>query len=261
MTATVAPAAVENAEKNVERNSVPKTDSGEDILNRINKTVDNYSLDNLKKNLSMTQISEMVPTMFTIMKGMLDKLNTQTEMLTSILNNKTIENTNLKNEISALKKEVIDLQYDKVKTQVRISKLPLHNRAIGGRETATQSYEIVADLIKEMGMRNPPEAFDCVRIPSKIPTHLPTMLVKFYFAADHANFFRNLPSLKGNAKYSVFVNQNFPQCLNDRLKILTEQAKQIRGATGDLTSVRYKNANLYLHTKPKNGGEWTKTAL
>ena len=98
MTATVAPAAVENAEKNVEQNSVPKTDSGEDILNRINKTVDNYSLDNLKKNLSMTQISEMVPTMFTIMKGMLDKLNTQTEMLTSLLNNKTVENSNLKNE-------------------------------------------------------------------------------------------------------------------------------------------------------------------
>ena len=106
----------------------------------------------------MTQISEMAPTMFTIMKDMLAKLNTQTEMLTSLLNNKTIENTNLKNEISALKKEVIDLQYDKVKTQVRISKLPLHNRAIRGRETATQSYEVVADLIKEMGMPTLPEA-------------------------------------------------------------------------------------------------------
>ena len=252
---------------NAEQNAEPKvehpvdSDSGKEILDRINKTVEEHSLDSLKKNLNMTQISEIMPSMFKIMKDMLVKLNTQTEMLTSLLNNKTIENTNLKNEISALKKEVIDLQYDKVKTQVRISKLPLHNRAIGGRETATQSYEIVADLIKEMGMWNPPEAFDCVRIPSKIPTHLPTMLVKFYFAADHANFFRNLPSLKGNAKYSVFVNQNFPQCLNDRLKVLTDQAKQIRGATGDLTSVRYKNANLYLHTKPKNGGEWTQTAL
>ena len=237
------------------------SDSGKEILDRINKAVVEHSLDNLKKNLNMTQISEMMPTMFTIMKDMLAKLNTQTQMLTALLNNKNVENTNLKNEISALKKEVIDLQHDKVKTQVRISKLPLHNRAIRGRETAIQSYEVVADLIKEMDMPNPPEAFDCVRIPSKIPTHLPTMLVKFYFAADHANFFRNLPSLKGKAKYSVFVNQNFPQGLTERLKVLTDQAKQIRAATGDLTSIRYKNANLHLHTKPKIGGEWTQTAI
>ena len=56
---------------NAEQNAEPKvvfpvdSDSGKEILDRINKTVEEHSLDSLKKNLNMTQISEIMPSMFT----------------------------------------------------------------------------------------------------------------------------------------------------------------------------------------------------
>ena len=235
---------------------ISDADLSAEITKTITKTVEDYNLANIKKNLSMTQVSEMIPTIFLLLKDILTKINSQSDALNSV-----IKNVELEKEVSGLKKEIIDLQYDKVKNQVRVSGLNLHQNANNGRENQNQSYEVVDKLITDMAIEESPTSYECWRIPPKPnSTNLPTMLISFYYASDHASFFRSLKNLKGNRDYWIHVNQNFPQSLSARLNVLTTQAKSIRSTTDKLTSIRYKKSNLELHTKDKGtGGTWTLT--
>ena len=54
---------------------ISDADLSAEITKTITKTVEDYNLANIKKNLSMTQVSEMIPTIFLLLKDILTKIN------------------------------------------------------------------------------------------------------------------------------------------------------------------------------------------
>ena len=67
--------------------------------------------------------------------------------------------------MSKLKDQLIELQNDKVKSQIRISGLNLHQKAKHGSENSVQSYEVTKQLMDAMNLKI--TNFDCWRVAPK----------------------------------------------------------------------------------------------
>ena len=120
-----------------------------------------------------------------------------------------------------------------------------------------ESIAVIDQLLDDLEISDQCEVIDAWRIPNKNSNYAPTMSVTFKSPKDHSVFFRSLKNLQ-DLDYEIFVSQEFPSCLLDRLKNLEKKAKDARKAGDFKSSIRYSKGQLNLFLK-KGSGEWKKT--
>ena len=202
------------------------------------------------KTLTHDDVKKTVlPALFMVCKELLNKLGQVEE-----------KNVGLAAENNSLRSRVAELEFANCKNSVKIDGLKLHKKSKDGEESSVQSNEVVQKLIKDLGVT------DCTianshRIPSAKAHLPPIMIVNFASSNDKSKFFGKIKNLKNpnlTKEYRIYVNQQYPKALNDRLKELNNIAKKKRDDDPDLrTSIRFSKGNLYLHTK-EGSNEWVK---
>ena len=150
------------------------------LMTSIKGSIEEFKLDKPQsKNFNLTQVSQMLPTAFLALQDLVasqqqvmnklveknEELNSMLEQKNSMLEQKDLLNSSLKSDMSKLKDQLIELQNDKVKSQIRISGLNLHQKAKHGSENSVQSYEVTKQLMDAMNLKI--TNFDCWRVAPK----------------------------------------------------------------------------------------------
>ena len=205
--------------------------------------------ENTMKNApSMMSTDDKISAIFKMFRFMFLERKAETEQLKQ-----------LNNQVSSLKKEVVELQYELCKNKVRIQGLPLHTRAENGRETVQQTTENFNVLKGQMGCTSV-SITDVVRMPPRRdkPDKAPAVVVTFYSLSDKFDFMGSLSNLKNNKNAKkVTVDNEYPRALSERLRTLQEIAFKQRKLSIK-TSIRYRNADLVLFVKKSTESTYSK---
>ena len=205
-----------------------------------------------KSKVAVKDIVDLMPVIFSgfheILKQ-LKSLNSDTAKLSQ-------ENVQLKKDVKALKGDIMDLQYDSQRNQVRINGL----KGLEGNKY-TDTKVVFDKLLKDLKIPTCSYS-DLWKIPAKKPlpgkrASTPTLLVQFKDSENKAMFFKNLSPLKQLDQYKIFVNNCYPAALADDLKDL-ETAARVHRDNGLQTKISYvRGGSLALFTRSA-GQQWQK---